>query len=258
MLEKICSAVREAGQIVLQARDAGSCAEEKTSHVDLVTKYDKQIQALLEERLLCLLPEAGFCAEEDLGHDRQWDRADIFIVDPLDGTTNFIKDYHMSCISVGLAHQGKMELGVVYNPYLNEMYTARRGQGAYLNGRQLRMPDLPLHDVLVLFGAMPYRRDLADLSFGIARELFDKAMDLRRSGAAALDLCHIAAGRGGVFFEGMLFPWDYAAGSLLVEEAGGIVTALDGTPLDLYHKGSCAAGNPTCHRALLEIAQKYL
>ena len=137
MLQKLCDVVRKAGQIVLSARDVEHSVREKTSPRDLVTKYDLLVQNYLRKELLALLPDAGFLGEEgDICEDdpkREW----LFIVDPIDGTTNFVQGYHNSCVSVGLAHFGRMEYGVVYNPYDGELYAAKRGEGASLNGRPI-------------------------------------------------------------------------------------------------------------------------
>ena len=143
------------------------------------------------------------------------------IVDPIDGTTNFIKDYHTSCISVGIINDGIKAAGVVYNPYLNEMYYAIKGEGAFLNDKRIHVSDEPLSNGIVLFGTSPYYEELNEKSFEMAFDYFKKALDIRRSGSAAIDLCSIAAGRAEVYFELRLSPWDYAAASLILTEAGG-------------------------------------
>ena len=169
-----------------------------------------------------------------------------FIVDPIDGTTNFIKDYHASAISVGLTKDGERYMGVVYNPYLDEMFTAVRGQGAFLNGRPIQVSNQPLENGIVIFGTAPYYEDLAKKSFDMAYQYFCKALDVRRSGSAAIDLCNVAAGRAELFFELRLSPWDYAAGSLIVEEAGGVVTRIDGGEITLNEGCGVLATNAAC------------
>ena len=164
-----------------------------------------------------------------------------FIVDPIDGTTNFIKDYHASAISIALLDEGQVVIGVVYNPYLDEMFWAERGMGAFCNGERIHVSDQPLENGLVLFGASPYDKQLWKRSFELAYAYFEKALDIRRSGSAALDLCSIAAGRAEVYFELQLSPWDYAAGSLIVEEAGGVVTGIDGEPIQFERPSSILA-----------------
>ena len=170
-------------------------------------------------------------------------RGKYFIVDPIDGTTNFIKDYHVSCISVGLLEDGEVKIGVIYNPYLDEMFWAVKGKGAYCNGRRIHVSEQPLGNGLILFGASPYYKELHKKSFEMAYELFSPALDIRRSGSAALDLCSIAAGRAELYFELKLSPWDYAAGSLIVEEAGGIVTTVEGEKLSFDRPCSVMAKN---------------
>lgn len=149
----------------------------------------------------------------------------------------------MSAISVGLALDGERYMGVVYNPYLNEMFTAIKGKGACLNGEPIHVSSEPLCNGIVLFGTAPYYEELNRKSFEMAYDYFKKALDIRRSGSAALDLCSVAAGRAEVFFELRLCPWDFAAGSLIVEEAGGKVTTAEGGQLTLCAPCSMLATN---------------
>lgn len=169
-------------------------------------------------------------------------------MDPIDGTTNFIKDYHVSAISAGLAKDGEKYIGVVYNPYLDEMFTAERGKGAFLNGRPIHVSRNPLSEGIVLFGTAPYYEELSKKSFQMAYAYFKKALDVRRSGSAAIDLCSIAAGRAELYFELRLSPWDFAAGALIVEEAGGVVTTVEGGAVTLGQKCSVLATNGRCGR----------
>lgn len=242
MLKKITDAVRECGEIILNADRSKSCVDEKVGHANFVTAYDKKIQQKLQEQLLGILPEAAFVGEEEDIH-ASVAKGYAFIVDPIDGTTNFIKDYHMSAISVGLARDGRRYMGVVYNPYLNEMFTAVKGQGAYLNGKPIHVSSQPLCNGVVLFGTAPYYEELNRKSFEMAYDYFKKSLDVRRSGSAALDLCSVAAGRAEVFFELRLCPWDFAAGALIVEEAGGKVTTAEGGLLSLQKPCSLIATN---------------
>ncbi|MEZ3445832.1 MAG: inositol monophosphatase [Lachnospiraceae bacterium] len=242
LLEQITDAVRACGEIILHADRSKSCVDEKAGHANFVTTYDKRVQQELQKRLLLILPEAVFVGEEEDIHATVA-QGYAFIVDPIDGTTNFIKDYHMSAISVGLARDGERYMGVVYNPYLDEMFTAVRGQGAYLNGEPIHVSSEPLANGVVLFGTAPYYEELNRKSFEMAYDYFRKALDVRRSGSAALDLCSVAAGRAELFFELRLCPWDFAAGSLIVEEAGGKVTTAEGGQLTLNKPCSLIATN---------------
>ena len=253
MLNALCDIVREAGSIILSARCVSDSVREKTSPGDLVTRYDLQVQAFLKEKLLALLPEAGFLGEEgDEKTDisaKDW----VFIVDPIDGTTNFIQGYHNSCVSVGLCRRGQMEYGVVYNPYDGELYAAQRGKGASLNGTPIHCQDRALDHSLLIFGSALYYRELVPETLRLFNLAFPAVQDIRRFGSAALDLCYLAAGRAGVFFECRLSPWDYAAGSLIAREAGCLVTQLDGSNLDLFHKCGVLAGSPIAYYALRKL-----
>ena len=255
-LNRIADVVRRAGEIV---RSASSDKEvrEKSGHQDLVTRYDGMTQAFLEQELLRLMPEAGFLGEEDLGHDAHSEREWLFIVDPIDGTTNFIKGFAHCGISVGLARRGVMELGVVLDPYRQELFTARRGGGAFCNGRPIRVSGLAMEDCVVNMGTSPYYRQYADVTFAMGKTLFAQCLDVRRMAAASLDLCYAAAGRIDGYFECLLSPWDYAAGSLILQEAGGLATDLLGNPLRFDRKCSLAAGTPACHGALLAAAEAH-
>ena len=164
-------------------------------------------------------------------------------MDPIDGTTNFMKDYHMSCISVGMTYNGELLAGVVYNPYLEEVYYARKGRGAFCNGKRINVSNEAIDNGIVLFGTAPYYPEMKEKTFKIAMDYYDRALDLRRSGSAALDMCAIAAGRAEVFFECVLCPWDFAAGTLLVREAGGCVTTLEGEEITLEKRCSLLATN---------------
>jgi len=229
-MEQIIEVVRECGRALLEADRSALGVDSKAGYANFVTEYDKRTQDLLEEKLHRIVPEALFVGEEK-DSVAIVDNGLCFIVDPIDGTTNFIKDYHLSCISVALLKNGRPEIGVVYNPYLDEMFWAHRGHGAYCNGKRLSVSNQPLKNGIVLFGTSPYYEELHEASFRTAYEYFRKALDIRRSGSAALDLCSIAAGRAELYFELRLSPWDYAAGSLLVEEAGGLITTMAGEAL---------------------------
>lgn len=254
MLEQLKRIVREAGQIILSAKDAGNSVHEKTGYRDLVTKYDQAVEAFLRERLLRLLPGAGFMGEESFTA-QDWQAYDrLFIVDPIDGTTNFVQGFANSCVSVALLRGGQPEYGLVYNPYVDELYCAQRGRGAYLNGKRLSCGDRDLAHSLLIFGSALYYPEEQALTLALFNRAYPLVQDVRRFGSAALDLCYIAAGRAGVFFEARLCPWDYAAGGLIAQEAGAVVTKLDGSPLAMYEKGSVLVGAPTAHREFAALA----
>lgn len=216
ILDEIIAAAKECGQMMLQADRNNFGIKDKAGKANFVTAYDCKIQEILQMKLAQILPEAEFFGEEeDCNIDKNAEY--IFVVDPIDGTTNFIKDYHMSCISIGLIRNGKRYLGVVHNPYLNETFYAISGKGAYMNGKAIHVSNDSLENSIVLFGSSPYNTELAKASFELAYKYFQKCLDIRRSGSAALDLCAIASGRAEVYFELILSPWDFAAGALIVE-----------------------------------------
>lgn len=242
ILESICGEVRRCADIIVNADRSPEMIEEKSGHANFVTAYDKKVQQELSRGLLKILPGAVFVGEEEDMH-ASVEKGYAFVVDPIDGTTNFIKDYKTSCISVGLLKDGNQLLGVVYNPYLDEMFTAIKGEGAFLNGKRIHTTKLPLNEGIVVFGTSPYYEELSKKSFELAYSLFQRALDVRRTGSAAIDLCNIAAGRAELFFELKLSPWDYAAGALIVSEAGGCVTTIEGAAISFDAPCSILATN---------------
>lgn len=247
LLYGITDIVRDAGRLLLDAVNIEESVEKKSGRANFVTRYDKQVQEFLFERLGELVPEAVFIGEEEEQH-AQLPASAAFIIDPIDGTTNFMKNYQVSCISVALLQGGIPLAGVIYNPYLDELFTAWRGNGAFLNGSPIRVSDHSLKEGLVLLGTAPYNPELSQQTFTLAYELFKRSLDIRRSGSAALDLCSIACGRAELFFELLLSPWDFAAGALLVREAGGEIRSVDGEMLSFDRKQGIVAGTPEAIR----------
>ncbi len=263
MTQEILNAIRSAGRIMLQADDIGSNLESKQGTANFVTRYDYEVQDFLHRTLGELLPEAVFIGEEG-EEDKLYHHKLCFIIDPIDGTTNFIFDNRHSAISVALLQEGKPLFGAVYNPYQDELFYANRGEGAYISRRidrtltasdaktgpiayteqKLTIRNLPLREGLTCFGTSPYYRKLTEESFALGRKLYDNSLDLRRSGSAALDLSYIAAGRYVLFAEYVLQPWDYSAASLIIEEAGGIICDLDHRALTYDKPSSVIAGTP--------------
>ncbi len=234
--------------MVRGAADIGEHVHTKEGVANFVTDYDVAVENYLYEKLAGLLPEARFIGEEsDENHSELLEGGLSFIIDPIDGTTNFIRGMRHSAISVALCDRGEIVAGVVSNPYLNEIFTADKGRGAFVNGRPIRVSGRPLNNGLVSFGTTPYRREYADRTFSLIRALYDRAGDIRRRGAAALDLCDIASGRSDAFVELLLSPWDYAAGTLLVTEAGGKITDFDGRPIGFAAASSVIAGGSAAY-----------
>ncbi|MDD6672502.1 MAG: inositol monophosphatase family protein [Eubacteriales bacterium] len=251
ILEKIISSVRSAGEIYKSAGNVLGI-EQKGSSVNLVTSYDKEIQKFLESELKKIIPECRVIGEEGDGEKSVGDGY-CFIIDPIDGTTNFIKGFKHSAISVGLAKDGELIKGVVYNPDADEMFYAEKGGGAYLNGRKIQVSDCDLEHSLVLFGTCPYEHELAKETFELTERIFYKAIEVRRSGCAALDICYVACGRADMYYELILRPWDWAGATVILREAGGICSLTDGTGVSLNEVKSYLCANPKNIREFYEI-----
>ena len=216
---------------------------------DYVTQVDTNIQKFLAEELYKLAPEIEFLGEETGLHEMNSET--FWILDPIDGTTNLIHDYQHSAISLGLYDKGEIVMGIIYDPFREEVFSAEKGKGAFLNGKPIHVSEAEtLSETIVAFGTAPYEKELADENFPRFRRVYEKSQDLRRTGSAAIDLAYVASGRTGGFFEVRLSPWDFAAGKLLIEEAGGKITAFDGTEIELLKRGSILATNGKLHAEL--------
>ena len=234
--------VRQAGEILLSATDILGKTRQKSSAADLVTAYDVKVENFLKEKLLALVPDAIFYGEEEKENQdptRGW----AFIVDPIDGTANFVRGLSQSAVSVALLKDGAPEYAMVLDPYRKELFTAKRGQGAFCNGQRISVSDRPLDQGIFGMGTAPYNPELRQKTLVLTEKLLERSCDFRRMGAAVPDLCAVAHGRLDAFFECILSPWDYAAGSLLVTEAGGTVCTLEGEPLPYDRKCSVWASN---------------
>ena len=190
---------------------------------DFVTRVDTAVQDFLQKELGDRYPQIGFIGEEQASFIAE-PKGDYWILDPIDGTTNLIHHYNLSAVSLGLYEAGKITMGIVYNPFTKEMFTAVEGQGAYLNGGRIQVSDIDnLENAVVAYGSCPYDKGTAHEMFALFERIFLHCADFRRTGSAALDLCYIACGRQDGYLEQNLKPWDYAAGSLILQEAGGMV-----------------------------------
>ena len=216
---------------------------------DYVTQVDTDIQKFLSCELGKLAPDIQFLGEEEGLHEMSVDT--YWILDPIDGTTNLIHDYQHIVVSLGLYDKGEITLGIVYDPYREDVYHAQKGKGSFLNGRPIHVSEAEtLRETIVTIGTSPYDRELTEVNFQRFQRVFERSQDIRRTGSAALDLAYVACGRTGGFFEALLSPWDFAAGMLLVTEAGGRVTNFAGEPLDLLKRGSVVATNRKVHEEL--------
>lgn len=231
MIRDIEAAARDAGAIMRKASDPK--IKEKSGHANFCTETDERIQEFLMDRLAKILPEAQFLGEED-GHDEFSEKMTagyLFVIDPIDGTSNYIYSYRPSVVSIALLKEGMPYIGVIYNPFDDEMYSAKAGEGAYCNGAKIMSSELPLSDSLAVIGTAPYYEELRDETFRMAKDLMPLCVDIRRSGTAAWDMCCVAAGRCSLYFELRIQIWDYAAAALIAAEAGCKVTDAKGTPL---------------------------
>lgn len=251
MLERIVAAVKKAGEIYKSA-GADKGVEEKGSAVNLVTKYDKMIQDFLVDELLKIVPDAHFLDEEGEGDNKLTDGY-CFIIDPIDGTTNFIKGFQHSAISVGLAYNKEPVIGVVLDPDLDNIFYAEKGKGAFLNGKPIHVSSCDMEHSLVLFGTCPYEHELAKKTFAVTEEVFYNALEVRRGGSAALDICYVASGKSDLYYELILRPWDWAGATVILNEAGGIATTCDGNAVDLDKITSYCCGNAENLKAFYEI-----
>ena len=216
---------------------------------DYVTQVDTDIQGFLAKELGNLFPEIQFLGEEEGLHEMTGDT--YWILDPIDGTTNLIHDYQHSVVSLALYEKGEITLGIVYDPFREDVYHAEKGKGSFLNGAPIHVSDAEaLAETMIAVGTSPYDRELAKDNFERIQRVFEQSQDIRRTGSAAMDLAYVACGRTGGFFEPRLSPWDFAAGMLLVAEAGGQVTDFEGKPLNLLQRGSVVASNGKVHGEL--------
>lgn len=244
------------------ARDAGRLLAEhfgrsiqvsNKGEIDLVTEADLAAEQLIIERIQSYFPRHSILAEESgetisIGGEKEWK----WIVDPLDGTTNYAHGYPCFCVSIALEHKGTLEVGVVYDPMRDEMFAAERGGGATLNGRRIRVSDTDELNRALLCTGFPY--DVRERG-EFARHFHNfvmHAQGVRRDGSAALDLAFVACGRFDGFWEEGLRPWDVASGALLIEEAGGSISRYDGSALDVYNP-PVMASNGLIHDAMIEV-----
>jgi myo-inositol-1(or 4)-monophosphatase len=256
MLNIAVKAARRAGNLIYRSADKiDHLTITKKSHADFVSEVDRAAEQVIMETLLEAYPSHAILAEESGSHG---DSEYLWIIDPLDGTTNFLHGFPQFAVSIALEHKGVLTQAVIYDPVRNELFTATRGQGAYLNDKRIRVSKrLHMADALIGTG-FPYSNfQHMDAYLAILKDVMQKSSGLRRPGSAALDLAWMAAGRYDGFFETGLKAWDIAAGCLLITEAGGMVSDLVGK--DSYIKtGHICAGNPEIHPQLLKLMAPHL
>lgn len=258
MLNVAVKAARAAGAIINRAALDVEAVRISQKHVnDFVTEIDHASEQAIIETLLTAYPGHGILAEESGSEHGAKDSDYVWIIDPLDGTTNFIHGFPYYCVSIALEHKGVVTQAVVYDPNRNDLFTATRGRGAYLNDRRIRVGRRDrLADALVGTG-FPFReKDGLDAYARLFTEMTQACTGLRRPGAAALDLANVAAGRLDAFFEQGINVWDMAAGSLLITEAGGLVGNYTGDA-DFLHRHEIVAANPKIYAQMIPILNRY-
>jgi myo-inositol-1(or 4)-monophosphatase len=258
MLNVAIKAARAAGAIINRAAlDVESLRVSQKQVNDYVTEVDQAAEAAIIETLLTAYPGHGILAEESGQQHGAKDSEFVWIIDPLDGTTNFIHGFPVYCVSIALAVRGKVEQAVIFDPSRNDLFTATKGRGAYMNDRRLRVSKRTRLAESLISTGFPFRPgDNFKSYLAMMSEVMQRCAGLRRPGAAALDLAYVAAGFTDGFFETGLQPWDMAAGSLLVTEAGGLVGNFTGEADFLDHK-ECLAGNPRIYGQLVGLLGKY-
>lgn len=220
--------------------------------VDFATEADFSVQREVQERLQAAWPEIQFMGEEKDNSGIDFSGA-VWILDPVDGTTNLVHGFGQSSVSLALSVDSVLELGVVYNPFSNELFHAVRGQGAYLNGKQIHVSAAArMKEALISVGTAPYYHELAEQNFERMKRIFLDCQDIRRIGSAAIDLCYVACGRTDAYYEPNINPWDYGAGALIVKEAGGCVSDFEGGVVPVDRRCCLVAGTPGIHRLLVE------
>lgn len=215
---------------------------------DFVTGVDLMISNYIKEELLRLDSEIGFMSEEE---DCKFLPQKRWILDPIDGTTNLIFDYRLSSVSLALLDDGKIVFGVVYNPFNDDIFTAIKDRGAFLNGKRIHCIDREPSNSLIEFGAGSTRKNEAKEIFKIAEAVFEESLDIRRICSTALSICFVASGRINGYFEKRIKPWDYAAASLILTEAGGKITEWNQTELQYDMPTGVICGSPKAYEFLI-------
>ena len=249
-------AARAAGRVLLRYFDRVDQIQVQTkSRNDFVSEVDRSAEAVIIQELRSKFPGHAILAEESGSQgkgDYQW------IIDPLDGTTNYLHGFPQFSVSIALRHRGQMECGVVYDPLREEMFTAARGEGAQLNERRLRVASRTSLDGALIGTGFPFRdQRQIDAYLSMFKAMTLATAGLRRPGSAALDMAYVAAGRTDGFWELGLSPWDFAAGALLVTEAGGTVTDLTGGSRH-FDTGNLLAGNLKVHREMVDLLRPFI
>ncbi len=221
---------------------------------DFVTNIDLQVNAYLKQELSAIYPSINFFSEEEDSHLTE----NCWILDPIDGTTNLVFGRDMSAVSLAHYEAGEIKFGIVFNPFSDEAFSAIKGQGAYINQvKKLAVSKRNLPQSIIEFGSNPYEKSNAVKNFQLGLELFQKSLDIRCTRSSALAICHMADARIDGYVEELLKPWDYAAGLLILEEAGGYITDFKAGKLPFHTSSSVLASNKINHNQLVDIIKNY-
>lgn len=240
--------VRQASKLFTDRESAGRIKEK--GMCDFVTAVDEAVQNFIQKELQLLYPDILFMGEESTEASIDMNRL-VWVLDPVDGTTNLIHDYKNSAISLALLDKKEVIAGIIYDPYLDEMYFAEKGKGAYLNEQPIHVSNAKsMSESLIAIGTSPYYKNEAADNFKTFEKIYMDCQDIRRTGSAALDLAHIACGRIEGYLEKKLKIWDFAAGALIVREAGGCVFDYEGNDRTMEPIGDVVAGNGSVAKIL--------
>ncbi|HRP34572.1 MAG TPA: inositol monophosphatase family protein [Gammaproteobacteria bacterium] len=250
-------AARRAGDLIVRhINQLDAIRVDSKGRNDFVSEVDRMAEQDIIRTVQRSYPDHAFLAEES---GASGDAEYVWIIDPLDGTTNFLHGFPVFCVSIAVMHRGRLEHGVIFDPLRNELFTASRGAGASVDGRKMRVSDTRLLEKSLLGTGYPYKpeSDWLDPYMDMLKSAIRETSGVRRPGAAALDLAYVAAGRLDGFWEIGLNIWDIAAGALMIQECGGIVTDLAGRD-GWQQSGNVVAGNPKIHEALLKLIEPHL
>lgn len=249
--EDVLSLVKKTKELINRELEAAKVTVKGAA--DYVTNVDFAVQDFMKQELEMRFPDIFMIAEEKENKNLSTD-ARYWILDPIDGTTNLIHHYGLSAVALALYEQGEITFGAVYNPFHEELFHAAKGEGAYLNGTRISVDEhVEFPDAVVSYGSSPYEKERAKKLFPLFYRIFMRAADFRRTGSAELDLCYIACGRQHAYLEQDLKPWDYAAGSLILTEAGGVVKRWDGSELPYLVNADIAASTDKLAGPLMSL-----
>jgi myo-inositol-1(or 4)-monophosphatase len=256
LLNIAVKAARRAGEVIIRSLNRlESLTVASKGRNDFVTEVDRAAEQEIIAIIRRHYPQHAFLAEES---GRSGESDTVWIIDPLDGTTNFLHGFPVFAVSIACQIKGRLEHGVVYDPMRGELFTASRGAGAHLENHRIRVSKARTLDGALIATGLPYRANTKylDAYMGMLRAVIEQVAGVRRPGAAALDLAYVAAGRVDAFWEIGLSPWDTAAGTLLIQEAGGRIGTLSGA--EYTQQGHIVAGTPKVYTALLEVLAPHL